>query len=334
MEDLPPVKFKGPHKTEAEKRFEKVKQEKGDSKREMFLSTLNDKQKRILQLYEYQKTIIETEMIALAVDFVNGLRQKFGLEPVSFDDSQLVILPEEYFNEIYESNGTMVTQGNTLTIGTKTGHRRDETGKQFGILFSHELTHLFAPRVFYSGQEESSNYHQTGVSLYGREQIDSDQAIRYEYFKGLHEVMAMLVQSRFAQLLLKREKTSFDRLNTVKEHIDFTKAKGDLTETLTYFEDEDNWSNISDTYQGFFRVFKFVADVIAEEQSVKIKNIENMFLKAHFTGRLLPIARLVEKSFGEGSFRLLGEMQNEQSVATTMRGLKRMKSQRLKLLAS
>jgi len=39
--------------------------------------------------------------------------------------------------------------------------------------------------------------------------------------------------------------------------------------------------------------------------------VYKVFLKAHFTGRLLPIGRLIEKTFGEGSFRLLGNMDTD-----------------------
>ena len=47
------------------------------------------------------------------------------------------------------------------------------------------------------------------------------------------------------------------------------------------------------------------------DQYADADEVYKVFLKAHFTGQLLPIARLVEKTFGEGSFRLLGNMDTE-----------------------
>jgi hypothetical protein len=36
------------------------------------------------------------------------------------------------------------------------------------------------------------------------------------------------------------------------------------------------------------------------------EQIFNLFAKATLTGKLLPVARLIEKTFGKGSFRIMG----------------------------
>jgi len=50
---------------------------------------------------------------------------------------------------------------------------------------------------------------------------------------------------------------------------------------------------------------------IQKEFPEKFKSADDVykiFLNAHFTGHLVTIGRLVEKTFGEGSFRELGNM--------------------------
>jgi len=55
-------------------------------------------------------------------------------------------------------------------------------------------------------------------------------------------------------------------------------------------------------------------------------------LKTHFTGRLLPVARLVEGTFGEGSFRLLGNMTTEkQSGILHLESFKKLRAKQIKL---
>ena len=44
------------------------------------------------------------------------------------------------------------------------------------------------------------------------------------------------------------------------------------------------------------------------DQYQSADDVFKVFLNAHFTGKLLPIGRLVEKTFGEGAFRALGNM--------------------------
>jgi len=43
-----------------------------------------------------------------------------------------------------------------------------------------------------------------------------------------------------------------------------------------------------------------------------------LFFKSHFDGKLLPIARLIEKSFDKGAFRIIGMMDDENSASLLM----------------
>ena len=68
-------------------------------------------------------------------------------------------------------------------------------------------------------------------------------------------------------------------------------------------------------------ILSFVVSEIQEEFSKKYKANEDVsleFLKAFFTGYLLPIARLVETTFGKGSFRVLGMMGDDKETPITV----------------
>ena len=72
---------------------------------------------------------------------------------------------------------------------------------------------------------------------------------------------------------------------------------------------KNDWESVS--YFSQRQVLEYVCGEIQKEFPNQYDNADDVFkefLKSHFNGRLLPVARLVEKTFGEGSFRLLGNM--------------------------
>ncbi len=54
---------------------------------------------------------------------------------------------------------------------------------------------------------------------------------------------------------------------------------------------------------------KLIEDIYEKNKSEfsSSEDVFTMFAKSSMTGRLLPVARLVEKTYGKGSFRMLGE---------------------------
>ena len=74
-------------------------------------------------------------------------------------------------------------------------------------------------------------------------------------------------------------------------------------------ETQNDWETFA--YRPHRMVLNYVCDEIKKEfpdQYTDSGAVFKEFLKANFTGQLMTIARLVEKTFGEGSFRLLGNM--------------------------
>lgn len=77
-------------------------------------------------------------------------------------------------------------------------------------------------------------------------------------------------------------------------------------------KNENDYETVS--YRQQREVLNYVCAEIQKQFPDRYQSADDVFeefLKSHFTGRLLPIARLVEKTFGEGNFRLLGNMNAE-----------------------
>jgi len=73
----------------------------------------------------------------------------------------------------------------------------------------------------------------------------------------------------------------------------------------------DGKDGVTISYQPHREVLDFVVDKIQKELPDQYSSKEQVlteFLKAFFTGQISSLARLVEKTFGPGSFEVLGMM--------------------------
>ena len=111
---------------------------------------------------------------------------------------------------------------------------------------------------------------------------------------------------------------------------------GGSDKTKIIREKENDWKIIS--YVAHREVLTYICAEIQKEFPERYKSSDDVFkefIKAHFTGQLLLISSLVEKTFGEVSFRILGNMTPEQESAVlymeTFRKLrlKKLKSDRI-----
>ena len=67
---------------------------------------------------------------------------------------------------------------------------------------------------------------------------------------------------------------------------------------------------VSYPYHDERQQFNALVDELFERNKEDFESREqvfNLFAEATMTGKLLPIARLIEKTFGKGSFKMIGE---------------------------
>ncbi|MBX4190155.1 hypothetical protein KW791_02580, partial [Candidatus Parcubacteria bacterium] len=74
--------------------------------------------------------------------------------------------------------------------------------------------------------------------------------------------------------------------------------------------DGTRYSWIAYPYAGYRAKFNQLAEDLYEKNKTEFQSPEEvftLFAKAALSGRLLPVARLIEKTYGKGKFRELGE---------------------------
>jgi len=86
---------------------------------------------------------------------------------------------------------------------------------------------------------------------------------------------------------------------------------------------------IARSYRHQRRVLKYLVEQIATDTAQPVEQVYELFFKAHFTGNIREIAKLIEDVFDQGSFRVLGMMTGDASSANQM--LNYLKKQRLKM---
>ena len=177
----------------------------------------------------------------------------------------------------------------------------------FGSVVIHELVHLYAPVFAYP-------YRRFGL-------------IVHEEFTGLTEAITSTTQILLHVRLLNHplfadEKKRFEEFFGVLLGVDtnplsLAVREGDTTLFLLSIP-EDGFPRcfIEDYWLKFFFLFKMSREVYSYlsrgfnvldfSPALFIDFLHTTFFRAHFTGQLLPLARIVEQAFGEGSFRLLG----------------------------
>lgn len=199
----------------------------------------------------------------------------------------------------------------------------------------HETMHLKGHTSFEIEEDEEkgkiATLYRAGVSVHSSQKKDTEGP-SHEHFRGLHEAIVAQSEKEFVARALE-----LPELSTEKEwmHSGGARARKEFLEEKLGIRAEDiTWVGQGDEIEyeaiGYNTqrdvlayVCKEIADAFPEKFSDD-KAVFQEFLRAHFTGRLLPLARLIEETFGEGSFRMLGTMDEKaQSAVMSLEALKK-----------
>jgi len=290
----------------------------------------------IVRKFEYPKTKEEIAIIKFANEETNRLRKKLGLKPFDISLSNYHILPEEKYRKIINDNNyASVTVLNQQAIIFNAELAR-ESLPYFGALTLHETLHLkgyFAFEMEEVEEEESGEkvpmitIYRTGV-LVGALQQDIARGNYHAHFEGLQEaIVENQTKKSFQKLLELPELAEYKnwlmskKARKIKEQISqkgIKSGEGEIPEDELIWVSKDGKTWLMFGYLKHRVVLDYVCREIQKEFSDKYKNPDDVFsefLKAHFTGDILTIGKLVEKTFGKGSFRMLGNMNTEEKSA-------------------
>lgn len=314
---------KGPHirivgggteeqKNQAKEKVEKVFRDN--------LEGLTLEQKELLKVAEVPKSA--SELILL--DFVNQetsrLMADTGIDPYNIPVDNIHIIKSDFYKKKFGSDlslGRAYFRHQTIILSDR--HRGNPI--YFGLLTFHELLHL---KGHFSIEVEKElgrlSEYREGVTV-NSSILSQKKKEGHQHFLGLHEAIVSEAEKQFLPTLL-----NHPLLKTQKQWLESTEGKSKkrkLAETTHMPEDEIFWVSgdkenklMNFDYKPQRDTLNYICDEIVKQFPEKFQNsgeVFKVFLKAHFSGQLLEIGRLVDQTFGSGSFRILGNMETSKN---------------------
>lgn len=319
-----------------------VSQEKKDETKEEIELLLFDHQKSLetmfpraaeqLKKFENKKSDKELALIDFANRETNELMQEFGLKPYDIPaDNYHMIQSELYKKEI--NRGKAITYVDSQSVVVDVEYFKGNL-LRLGAMFLHETLHLKAHTSMeveeIGGKIKTTPYREGVRAISSQKHNDPDKS--HLHFKGLEEAIVSAQEKKLFPKLLELPLLAKEKKWLMSDEA--KRLKNTVVKNREFPEDEIIWvgKKEEDFYESFSflaqrRVLDYVCVEIQKQFPDLYENTDDVFkefLNANFTGRLLPIARLVDGTFGEGSFRIIGNMgADKESAVLTLETLKK-----------
>jgi len=303
--------------------------------------SLSPEEREQFEKFEYPKSEKELALIGFANEETSRLMKEAGIEPYDVPIENFHIIPPELYKKVAGDSGNAITFNSKQRIIFDAQYFRDNP-VYFGAVALHETLHLKA-HFSMEVQEEDDKVHKTpyreGVTV-GALQSHGYHGKYHQHFVGLHEGIVAETERRLLKKLLDRPELAQEKKWLASDEAKEMRKK--IAEKKEILEDdiiwvgkkgENDWETVS--YPQQRNVLNYVCAEIQKQfpdQYQSADDVYKTFLNAHFTGRLLPLARLVEETFGEGNFRLLGNMDTDrQSGVLHLESLKKARARQTRV---
>lgn len=229
--------------------------------------------------FEIEKTPKDMEIIGFAEGAVKEYLQQYGRK-------KDLEIPTKNIH-LYEDGGVeKLTKGKLMegahsALSNAIAIDRKKSDVDFALRIFHELVHAKSYKALQITKERKPEAYRTGFSITSRD----GEII---YFRSIEEALAGFLTERF-----------------YKEHIIGSEmfreevARLEKEEREPDFGREEERKTLNELIESIWSLNK--------EKFKDKREIADLFLEAQVTGKLLKVARLIEGTFGKGSFRKLGE---------------------------
>lgn len=308
---------------------------------EKHLEDIPEKSKGELKRQEYIKTPEELELIGCANKKTNEFMKQAGLNPYDVPDKNLHVVPPKLYQEIH---GSGINSSSAATI------KREQMAifnadycRTNPVLFGddvfHEMMHLknhFAIEV-QKGKEEKAFEFRGSLNMQSAEKTDAKTGGSHEHFGGLEEAAIVFQEKKyFKEMLnlpiLKKEKEWLESAEAAELKTKLAEEKKVPAENILWINKEKDYSLLA--YPIHYKIMDFLSSEIQKQFSEKYATPDDAaleFTTSSFNGHVLGLAKLVEKTFGKGSFEVLGMMTPEANSAIQMlEYLRRARARQLK----
>jgi len=288
-----------------------------------------------LHSVEYKKGEVEKSAINFSNKYTANLLKQAGVPNFDIPGNNYYFLPNEEYNRVSDSGGNATANPskkiialNSLKVGGKPLF--------MALVVLHETIHLKSFLSIELNKDEEVKDKSTfreGVVVHSAKTKDEEAGFSHSHFLGLQEAIIANLEKRALSEISKLPELQdeIDRLNKPevleKKKKIAEKRKISIEDIVWVSDTTEDYNMIS--YPRTRAVLDYVCDEIQKKFPEQYKNADKVFQEfsnAQFNGRLLTIARLVEETFGEGSFRILGNMDTDpNSAALCLEKLKKLR---------
>jgi len=272
---------------------------------------------------EREKTQEELQIISLVNAATNEVRQRYGLENFDIPPENIHVITEEAWPRVKS-----VAFYNSMLQGIVA---REQPAKiVFMKKIFHEMLHFKSYNALQikMGENPELDEYRVGLTVHTRDG-------KRMYFVNLNEAVTEGMTKRFAAKLfdnplfageIRQTKdviTKYPRAvtgageplfddNTFYAEVEGKKSWGEAVGRL--FGAQEKPKKITTecfTYQSERKILNTLINKILEKNPEKFKNGEEVFevfAKGMMTGNILPVGRLIERTFGNGTLRRIGEL--------------------------
>lgn len=263
---------------------------------------------------EVKKTAEQKELIAFISQKLPEFVKRYGGDPLVISEDKIHILPDKYFSGQARAFYHLTKQNIYIR------NVSDRPLIDFAKSLVHEELHWNSFQSIQFGEKEEK-MRRAGFKIVKGQESES------AYFKSMNEAVIEELTKRFCNEFFKQApvlKEEVEKLEAVKRHRAEIASQSNIDPAVM-----DEWlkeaayvapaSAEENAEEAIIHRYAYVKErrelnqLIAELYENNKNDFQSeeevfiLFAKAVLNGRLLPVARLVEKTFGKGAFRKLGE---------------------------
>lgn len=301
---------------EAEK--EQILREKGERFDDQVFEDLRGK--------EREKTKEELQIISLANEATNEIRQRYGLENFDIPPENIHVITEEAWpREKGDAFYNSMLQGIVV--------REQPARIVFLKKIFHEMLHFKSYNALQveTGESPELDEYRVGLTVHTRDG-------KKMYFVNLNEAVTEEMTKRFATKLLENPLFIGETKQTKDVITKYPRAVTGSGEPL--FDDDTFYAEVEGkkswgeavgrlfgaqekpkkittecfAYRSERKILNTLIDKILEGNPEKFQDREEVFevfVKGMMTGNILPVGRLIERTFGNGTLRRIGELDQD-----------------------
>lgn len=259
---------------------------------------------RALELSPEREKIV-SEVIKAASETI----REYAGKKVHIDRSRFIFLPVGTLKEVdpgfQEHGGRTMLHLQEIVIEID----EDDSNSEIADKVFHELMHLGSLYRMRYGEENPhpgmGNYYteRTGLKI-----LDSDGSTKF--FDGLDEALTQKLSIKYLQG--QKENPLYQSDFKLGEEVFGDRLKEGVV-TFRRNEAGERVPVMSHAYQDEIEAtMEYIQGIydLNQDRFTNVDQVWDVFFQAKFTGRLLQLAKLIEKTHGKGAFRHLGEVSN------------------------